>query len=92
MTSLTSEFQEIAAKETNWSSMFEPNTIGEFTQTIDYGVNTALFRVTIVNNVTGKSEIAFVLSTYEPRFGIDIADMADINNISEQLCITLESK
>jgi hypothetical protein len=45
----------------------------------------------VVSGPTDKRE-DYVQSTYEPRFGIDAADMADIGAMAEKMCLEMEGK
>jgi len=62
-----------------------------FALTVVYELEDNRFRVT-VRHSDGRQMERFVKAGWEPRFGIDVADQAEIDKVAEALCVEMETK
>lgn len=66
-------------------------TVPPFTLEVFYEYGHHRYRVAIRQDGEVKA-IDYVRATYEPQFGIDAADMDEINARAEDLCVMLEKQ
>lgn len=64
-------------------------TVPPFTLEVFYEFEHHRYKVAIREGSEVKA-IDYVRATYEPKFGIDVGDMAEINARAEDMCVALE--
>jgi hypothetical protein len=81
------EFAAAAAEESKWTEL-DRTSAGDMVRVIEYGADNGLFRTSVISGEIKL--VTFTQSTHEPIFGIDVADLDVINQVSERMAVTLD--